>query len=95
MPKLKDSLTETAYDSILIIYDKLIKYSYFVPYLKTLKLEQIVLIFIKTIFANYSIPETIISDKGITFTSTFWKSLINLLSTKTKYLTLFHPKTDG
>ena len=40
-------------------------------------------------------PDFIISDRGLVFTSKFWSSLCYFLSIKRRLSTAFHPQTDG
>ena len=58
----KDLIIKVKYNSILIITDWLIKYAYFINYLKLLNAEDLVYIFLWVIFANYNMLEVIISD---------------------------------
>ncbi len=71
LPKSKDPLTSTEYNSIFVIVDRLSGYSYFKPYLEASNSEAIVYILIRTVFSRYSTPEEIISDRGSLFTSKF------------------------
>jgi hypothetical protein len=65
------------YDNILVITDHLIKYAYFINYLEALNVKDLIYTFLRVIFINYDILETIISNRDKLFTSKFWKSLIN------------------
>jgi hypothetical protein len=70
-------MTKVKYDNILIITDRLTKYTYFINYLESLNAEDLAYTFLRMIFANHGMLETIISDRDKLFTSKFWKSLIN------------------
>jgi hypothetical protein len=59
------------YNSILIITDRLIKYAYFINYLEALNAEDLVYTFLRVIFINHDILETIISNKDKLFTLKF------------------------
>ncbi len=50
------------YNNILIITDRLIKYIYFINYLKAFNAEDLTYTFLRTIFANYDILVEIISN---------------------------------
>jgi len=95
LPKSEDPLTGTAYDSILVICDRMTKYSYFLPCNTTTNAKQLAYLFMRTVFAEHGMPKTIISDRGSTFTSQFLQTLMNQLGTKAKFSTAFHPETDG
>jgi hypothetical protein len=59
----QDPITRIKYNSILVIIDRLIKYTYIIPYLKANIVEDLVYAFLRIVVANYSILEEIISDK--------------------------------
>jgi hypothetical protein len=59
----RDLITGIDYDFILVITDKLTKYTYFISYLKASTVENLAYMFLKVILANYSIPEKIILDR--------------------------------
>ena len=40
-------------------------------------------------------PHSIVSDRGPTFTSNFWKELFKLQGTQFHLNTAYHPQTDG
>ena len=44
---------------------------------------------------HYDLPNSIMSDRGLLFTSKFWSSLCYFLGIKQKLSTTFHPQTDG
>jgi Integrase zinc binding domain len=77
LPELKELITKTSFDSILVITDRLTKYGYFIPYKKSFSAEDLAYIFNKHIIGNYGIPKKIISDRDKLFTSRFWKSLMD------------------
>jgi len=58
----KNSITNISYNSILIIINKLIKYIYFINYIKILNAEDLIYIFLQTIFTNHDILIEIISN---------------------------------
>ena len=90
LSKFKERVTETIYDSILIIVDQLIKYNYFLSYKKTSIAKDLIYTFFKTIIANHELLNEIISDRNKLFTSKFWKSLINQLKIHYKLFTIYH-----
>src|SRR5450759_3860774 len=63
LPKSREPFTGVEYDSILIIVDRLTKYTYLVSYKEASNAEDLAYIFIKTITANYEIPKEVISNK--------------------------------
>ena len=68
---LKESITNVKYDLILIIINRLTKYTYFILYLENLSVEDLIYIFVKYITGNYRILKEIINNKDKFFTSKF------------------------
>ena len=64
-------MTNVEYDSIWIVTDLLTKYVNFILYKEEYTAENLVYILQKTIVAAHSIPEVIISDRGIIYTFKF------------------------
>jgi hypothetical protein len=55
-------MTKVKYNSILIITNWLTKYTYFINYLESLNTKDLAYTFLRTIFTNHGMLETIISD---------------------------------
>jgi hypothetical protein len=51
------------YNSILIIINKFTKWGYFILYLKSIILENLLRIYIKDVLIKYKVPAKIILDK--------------------------------
>ena len=68
---LKEPLTGTMYDSILVIVNTLIKYAYLEPYKEASTIEDLAYTFNKIMIAQYGILDRIISDRDKLFTSQF------------------------
>jgi hypothetical protein len=66
---LQDLITRIKYDFILVITDKLTKYTYIILYLEASTAKNLVYIFLKVIIANYSALEEMISDRNKFFIS--------------------------
>jgi RNase H-like domain found in reverse transcriptase/Reverse transcriptase (RNA-dependent DNA polymerase)/Integrase zinc binding domain/Chromo (CHRromatin Organisation MOdifier) domain/Retroviral aspartyl protease len=95
LPKSREPLTGVEFDSILVINDRLTKLAYFIPYKESSTAEELAYTFTKTIIAQHGVPQEIVSDRDKLFTSQFWQSLADLLGTKHKLSTSYHPQTDG
>jgi hypothetical protein len=66
---LRDLIIRVEYDSILVITDRLTKYTYIILYLEASIAENLVYIFLRIVVANYSTLEEMISDKNKFFIS--------------------------
>jgi hypothetical protein len=95
LPESTEPMTKVKYDSILVVTDRLTKYCYFLPYMEKSTAEELSYTFLRTVVAQHGLPDEIISDRGTTFTSKFWKSLVEQLGVKHKLSTAYHPQTDG
>jgi hypothetical protein len=82
-------------DPIMVVVDKLIKSTHFIPVKSTCKAIDITNIFMKEIFRLHGMPKEIVFDRDMKFISKFWKSLMVGLETKLLFSTTYHPQTDG
>jgi hypothetical protein len=83
------------HDAIMVVVEKLIKESHFIPIKSTFKSIEIANVFIKEIFKFHGFPKTTISDRDDKLTSNFWKNLFVGLDTHLAFSTTYHPQTDG
>jgi hypothetical protein len=81
--------------SLMVVVEKLSKFSHFIHVKSTCKAIDIANIFMKEIFRLHGMPKEIVSDKDTKFTSNFWKSLMDDFETKLLFSTTYHPQTDG
>ncbi len=90
----KNLIINISYNSILIITNRLTKYIYFINYLETSNIEDLIYIFLQTIFVNYNILVEIILNWNKLFILKFWKLLIDQLKTKYKLLIIYYLQTN-
>jgi hypothetical protein len=67
----RDLIIGIEYDFILVITDKLTKYTYFILYLEASIIEDLAYIFLRVVITNYNILEKMILDKNKFFISKF------------------------
>jgi hypothetical protein len=67
----RDVIIGVEYDSILVITDRLTKYTYIILYLEASIAEDLAYTFLRVVVTNYSAPEEMISDKNKLFISKF------------------------
>jgi predicted aspartyl protease len=83
-------------DSIYVIVDRLTKYARFIPCKTTMDAEECARLFYSKWVADAcGIPDTIVSDRDVKFTSRLWSDFTKLLGSKLLISTAFHPQTDG
>ena len=91
----KFTRTTRQHDSIMVVTDKLMKASHFIPVKTTHKATNIVDIYMKEITRLHGIPKAIVSDKDSKFTSNFWKGLFKEFGTNLNFSKTYHPQIDG
>jgi hypothetical protein len=60
----QDLIIGVEYDSILVVINRLTKYTYIILYLKASIAEELAYTFLRVIIANHNILEKMISDKN-------------------------------
>ena len=83
------------HDSIMVVVDKLINATHFIPVKSMHKIDAIANIFMKDIFKLHGFPKAIVSNRDVKFTSNFWKGLFVDLGTNLNFSIAYHPQTDG
>jgi transposase InsO family protein len=82
-------------NAIFVVIACLTKQSHFIPTTTDLDATALARLYIAQIIRLHGTPESIISDRGPVFISSFWQSLQHLLGTKLKFSTAYHPQSDG
>ncbi len=85
----------TAFDSILVVVDRLTKMAHFEPCNESITASELAWLFLKVVFKHHGIPGHWISDRGAVFTSNFFREFSKLLHMDQHFSTAYHPQTDG
>lgn len=96
--KLPPSISKgntTAFDSILVVVDRLTKMAHFEPCNESITASELAWLFLKVVFKHHGIPGHWISDRGAVFTSNFFREFSKLLHMDQHFSTAYHPQTDG
>ena len=67
----EEPVTEVIYDSILMIIDKLTKYSHLIPFKESYSADQLGFIVLNRLIRYHDIPEGMTSDRNKLFTSNY------------------------
>ena len=84
-----------SYDSILVILNWLIKMVHYKPIKVTINALGLAKVIINVVVRHHGLPDSIITNRGLLFTSKFWLSLCYFLGIKQRLFTAFYPQTDG
>jgi hypothetical protein len=87
--------TGKLHDSIMVVVDKITKDTHFIPLRTTHKAADVVDIFMKEVARLHGIPKTIVSDRDLKFTLSFWKGLLKGFRTNLNFSTNYHPESNG
>jgi hypothetical protein len=87
--------TQSSYDSIWVIVDRLTKVAHFIPFKTTHSGLQLAELYMSRIVCLHGMPKKIVSDRGTQFTSKFWERLHETLDTQLHFSSAYHPQTNG
>jgi transposase InsO family protein len=87
--------TQSGYDSIWVIVDRLTKVANFIPVKTTYSGLQLAELYMSRIVCLHGVPNKIASDRGTQFTLKFWERLRETLDTQLRFSSAYHPQTDG
>lgn len=83
------------FTSIFVVIDHLSKMSHFVPMVGTPSSADMVHAFIKEIVRLHGLPRSIVSDRGVQFTSKFWRILCKALNIDVCLSSAYHLQSNG
>jgi transposase InsO family protein len=87
--------TQSGYDSIWAIVDRLTKVAHFIPVKTTYSGPQLAELYMVRIVYLHGLSKKIISDRGTQFTSRFREKLHETLDTQLRFSSAYHLQTDG
>jgi hypothetical protein len=89
------SMSKKNHDYIYVVVDHFKKMCILMPCKKQVTAEQTTQMFFQHVWVHFGLPKSIISDRDSRFIGNFWSRLWELMDTKLKKSTIFHPQTDG
>lgn len=95
MDHIQDLPRSRGYDRILVVVDRLTKQAHFISAKETDDARLLAKQFQDNIFRIHGLPSDIVSDRGATFSSQWWKEFLRMLDVKPNLSTAFHPQSDG
>ena len=82
-------------DAILVVCNRLLKMTHFVVITERTVVEGLAKLFKDNMWRLHSLPESVMSDRGLQFAAELTKELNRMLGIQMKLTTTFHPQTDG
>ncbi|KAL2237851.1 UNVERIFIED_CONTAM: Transposon Ty3-G Gag-Pol polyprotein, partial [Sesamum indicum] len=80
---------------ILVIVDRLTKYSHFIALKHPYTVVSIEKIFFEHVYKLHGLLLSIVTDRDKIFTSYFWEELFSLTGVSLDMSSAYHPQTDG
>ncbi|XP_030479163.2 uncharacterized protein LOC115696402 [Cannabis sativa] len=81
--------------NILVVVDRFTKYAHFGALSNQYTATKVVELFSNMVIKLHGLPRSIVSDRDPIFTSAFWRKLFELMGTRLKMSSSYHPQTDG
>jgi hypothetical protein len=83
------------FDNILVIVDKLTKYSIFIPCSTDITELETAKLFFQHVVCKFGIPKQVITDRDTRWRHDFWAEVCRLMGMKRALTTAYHPQADG
>uniref|UniRef100_A0A8C5P6V7 Gypsy retrotransposon integrase-like protein 1 n=1 Tax=Leptobrachium leishanense TaxID=445787 RepID=A0A8C5P6V7_9ANUR len=83
------------YTTIMVTVDRLTKMAHFTPVRGLPTAAHTASLFLQNVYRLHGVPESIVSDRGVQFTSRFWKHFCRALGISVDLSTAHHPHTNG
>ena len=87
--------TKKGHSALYVVVDRLSKLAHFIPTHHDIDAPRTAQLYIQYVYRYHGLPDIIISDRDSIFVSKFWKALFDLLGTKLRPSSAYHPQTDG
>jgi hypothetical protein len=85
----------SGYDSIWVIVGRLTKMACFILVKTNYSISRYAKLYLTHIVCLHGIPNTIVLDRGLQFTTKFWEALHVVMGTTLLFSIAYHPQTGG
>ena len=87
--------TDNGHTALLVVVGKLSKMTHLIPTTTQVTGEETARLYVDHVFKHHGCPKAIVSDRDPRFTGKFMTALLQILGTKQRLSTTYHPQTDG
>ena len=87
--------TKSGYTALYVVIDRLTKLTHIGPTTHTATAEDTAQLFLDLVYKHHGLPQNIVSDRDVKFTSSFWNSFCEQVGVKLSMSSAYHPETDG
>ena len=87
--------TQRGFNSIMVVVDHFTKMAHFIPCRKTSDATHVAHLFFTEIVILHGLPKSIISYWDVKLIGHFWGTLWKKLDTNIKFISAYHPQSDG
>ena len=94
LPPSIEAYIGVSYDTILVVVDRLTKYTYFVPCKAILIAKQLGFLVLDRLIRYYRIPKVFVTDRDKLFTLAYQRTLVVQIGIHYKLSSVFHLETD-
>jgi transposase InsO family protein len=82
------------FDYVLLIVCRMTGMVHLIPTRMDATAKQVAEVYVKEVIQLHGIPESLVSDRDMKFTSQFWRELSKILGQRLLMSTAYHPQTD-
>jgi len=83
------------FDAIWVVVDRLSEVRHVIPSHSIIDAPRSAELFLNTVVLFHGLPLTVVSDRGLLFTTTFWGQICNCLGINRSMSTACHPEMDS
>ena len=88
-------MSRKGHDYLYVVVDRFSKMCILMACEKIITAKKTANLFFQNVWIYFGLPTSIVTDRDSRFVGNFWSKLWDMMDTKLKKSTSFHPKIDG